>query len=129
MRTSLARAGRTGGVSGILLWALSGCSDSTRSQSKPVPAPEPLASEEAKALASAPLGHAVSVDARGSARWAAGSLDDGSARAHVSAESAARIHLSRHARVLGVAGAVASEAVLTDSLALSGGGGVFRFAQ
>src|SRR5262249_10669268 len=47
----------------------------------------------------------------------------------VSAESAARIHLSRHADLLGLPESVVGSAVMTDSHALAGGAGIYRFAQ
>jgi len=81
------------------------------------------------ASASGPLGHAVSYGVGGVARFVMGTLDAESVPRGIAGESAARLHLSRHAGLLGVEEAVVRDAVLDGSHALAGGAALFQFKQ
>src|SRR3954465_3330424 len=84
---------------GALGTAFAACSDGSKPGSSPSPTPAPAPDELAAraALVSAPLGHVVSRDARGAARFVAAALESDTAPMRMTAESAARAHLARHA--------------------------------
>jgi len=92
-----------------------------------VPTPEETAARAA--LATTPLGQVVSRDARGAARFIVGSTEETPAVVDVDAETAARIHLSRHAELLGLSEAVIRDISQTDFQKLRGGASVVQFAQ
>jgi hypothetical protein len=113
---------------GALAGTFSACSDASKSAS--VPRPEARDDEAARAaLFRAPLGHVMSRNERGFARFVAGAIDAEAPPVRVSADAAARIHLARHADMLGLTASIVDGAILTDSHALAGGAGIYRFAQ
>ena len=81
------------------------------------------------ALASTPLGYVVSRDARGAARWIVGSSEAAPAVLDVSEETAARVHLARHAALLGVTEAAIHEISRVGMQKLAGGATIVQFAQ
>ncbi|WP_394837665.1 M36 family metallopeptidase [Pendulispora rubella] len=103
----------------------------------PSPASPPKAEERPDdsgaraALASTPLGYVVSRDARGAARWIVGSNEATAAvlDASVSEETAARVHLSRHAALLGITEAAVYEISRVGLQKLAGGATIVQFAQ
>src|SRR5687767_8067027 len=104
MRTRVSRLGLLA-AAGAFLVGLPMCANDA-----PSPALQPKAEERPDdsaaraALASTPLGHVVSRDGRGAARWIVGSNEAAAAvlDVSVSEETAARVHLSRHAALLGI---------------------------
>src|SRR5437773_1814788 len=112
-------------VSGSLVGLMS-CTQ-TVSKSEPAPSSPPIAvTDEASSarafFATAPLGHVVSRDAAGTARFIVGASQragDGAAPGtgatppSFGAEAAARIHLSRHANLLGLTESSVQDAVVS----------------
>ncbi|WP_394829735.1 M36 family metallopeptidase [Pendulispora albinea] len=110
----------------------------------------PEEAEARAALAHTPLGHVVSTNAVGKARFVIGSAEMGPASAQgigggarltsgsgtarapawkVGSELASRIHLSRHAEMLGLNEPAVRAAVVTSTHALQGGGRIVQFEQ
>ncbi|WP_394826863.1 M36 family metallopeptidase [Pendulispora albinea] len=81
------------------------------------------------ALASTPLGQVVSRDERGAARFIVGAVEDSPATLNASSETAARVHLSRHAELLGVSESAIRTMTQIDTQKLEGGASVVRFEQ
>src|SRR4029078_2703867 len=78
---------------------------------------------------SAPLGRVISRNALGVARFVMGARLDTPIPAGISAETAASVHLSRHANLLGLTQASVQDAVLAASHDLGGGAGIVQFKQ
>ncbi|WP_394827090.1 M36 family metallopeptidase [Pendulispora albinea] len=81
------------------------------------------------ALASTPLGHVASRDARGAARLILAGTEAAPAVLPVKKETAARLHLVRHAALLGVEEETARQLVRTGEQAFGDGATVLQFAQ
>ena len=81
------------------------------------------------ALASTPLGKVVARDERGSGRYVVASPAARAARLNLQPESATRLHLERHARMLGLSEAAVRGAVFKNWHAMTGGAGVAQFEQ
>jgi MYXO-CTERM domain-containing protein len=81
------------------------------------------------ALASTPLGKVVARDERGSGRYVLASPAAHVVRLNLSPESATRLHLERHARVLGLSENAVRGAVFKSWHAMTGGAGVAQFEQ
>jgi len=116
---------------GTSLAAIPACTHDA-SPTETSPPPIGVASDEAAAraaFASAPLGRVVARDAFGAARFVMGARLDTAVPANVSAETAARVHLSRHAKLLGLSEASVRDAVLAASHELSEGAGIVQFKQ
>jgi hypothetical protein len=123
----------TGPVSavGAVLCGLVACSDAPKTSSV-LSTAQPVGNKELAAraaLTAIPLGHVTSRDARGAARVIAGAIASDAPRLDLSGEDAARLHLSRHADVLGLGESVLRSVVLSDAHELAGGAGVYRFVQ
>jgi hypothetical protein len=117
-------------AAGALLVGLPMCAQQTSSVTSNVympPAPEDQAAREA--VAAMPLGHVASRDARGAARQILGSVDPSFAMPNVSVERAARLHMARHAEVLGVSREIVDAARLVTTNSMKSGASVVRFDQ
>jgi MYXO-CTERM domain-containing protein len=118
------------GASSALIFGLTACGDASKSEPPPFGSGPPRAGQStARATLAAPLARVSSRNARGSARMLVGRLDLDAAPLAMAAEAAARLHLERHARLLGLSKSAISDAVLSDAHSIPGGGGVFRFTQ
>ena len=81
------------------------------------------------ALAAVPLGKVVAQGERGAGRYVVASPAARAVRLNLSPESATRLHLERHARVLGLREAAVRGAVFKSWHAMTGGAGVALFEQ
>ncbi len=119
------------GAWGALTCGLTACGDASKSGVPAALASPPGAAQSnaPTVLAAAPLARVLSRNARGSARMLAGARDLAASPLAMNAEAAARLHLERHASLLGLSKGVIGEAVLSDVHSLPGGAGVFRFTQ
>jgi hypothetical protein len=82
-----------------------------------------------KALASTPLGKVTARDATGSARYVVASPAARVARINLQPEAVTRLHLERHARMLGLSEAAVRGAVFKSWHAMTGGAGVAQYEQ
>ena len=80
-------------------------------------------------LASTPLGKVVAQGELGAGRYVVASPAARAVRLNLSPESATRLHLERHARVLGLSEAAVRGAVFKSWHAMTGGAGVALFEQ
>lgn len=127
MRTFRLRFGLLTTTSALALLPVLAC-DSPQPVVRPAtPAASP--DDAARALHAAPLGHVTSRDARGAARFVMGALDATRAPVAIDPEKAARIHLERHADVLGLGAAVARDATLQGVHPLAGGASIVQLGQ
>ena len=118
-------------AAGASLAAIPACTHEA-SPTETSPPPLAAASDEAAAravFASAPLGRVVARDTFGVARFVMGARLETAVAANVSAETAARVHLSRHAKLLGLSEASVQDAVLSASHQIGGGASVVQFKQ
>ncbi|WP_394839014.1 M36 family metallopeptidase [Pendulispora rubella] len=82
-----------------------------------------------EALKNTPLGTVVSRDGTGRARMVLGAAPSAPLKLEVNAETAARIHLSRHASLFGLHEAAVRDASVSVSRPLPGGASMVQFAQ
>jgi len=131
MRSYLTRIGAIAAMGAVLV-ALPMCANDS-AQTSSIPGNNVAGDESAAraALAGRPLGHVVSTNAKGSARFILGSTeaDRAPAQLAVSPELAARVHLSRHASLFGLTEAAVQSAQVTNTETLSKGGSIVRFEQ
>ncbi|WP_394849509.1 M36 family metallopeptidase [Pendulispora brunnea] len=94
-------------------------------------APSGDADEESAraALAATPLGQVISRNANGNARVIQGGLSDDRPTLSVNAETAARVHLLRHAEPLGLNENAVRGAAVTASHPIGGGASIVQFEQ
>ncbi|WP_394849506.1 M36 family metallopeptidase [Pendulispora brunnea] len=130
MRSYLTRIGALA-ATGAMLFAFPMCAKDTSSTgSIPDPAGNPGDEDAARAaLANAPLGHVVTRDALGRARFVMGESAGQSPASGLSAATASRVHLYRHAAVLGLNDAAVRDAVLTATQELPGGATLVQYTQ
>lgn len=119
-------------VSGSLV-SLMSCTQSV-SKSEPAPSSPVAAVDQITAardfFASAPLGHVVARNAAtGFGRFVVGAPQPASIPPSFSAETAARVHLARHASLLGLNEAAVQDAVMTAAHDLADGAGIVQFKQ
>ncbi|WP_394849507.1 M36 family metallopeptidase [Pendulispora brunnea] len=81
------------------------------------------------ALKNTPLGTVVSRDGTGRARMVMGAAPSAPLKLEVNAETAARVHLSRHASLFGLHEAAVRDAAVSVSRQLPGGGALVQFTQ
>ncbi|HMI89219.1 MAG TPA: M36 family metallopeptidase [Polyangiaceae bacterium] len=81
------------------------------------------------ALRATPLGKVVARNELGSGRYVVASPAVGASHLNLSPESAARLHLERHARMLGLSETAVRGAVFKSWHSMSGGAGVALFEQ
>jgi len=81
------------------------------------------------ALASTPLGKVVARDERGAGRYVVASPAARPVQLNLQPEAATRLHLERHARMLGLSEAAVRSAGFKSWHAMSGGAGVAQFEQ
>jgi len=131
MRSYLTRVGFLT-AAGALLIALPMCAKDDGPSASPSASPTLAGSGEAAARAAlkdTPLGTVASRDARGLARFILGAAPRAPVTLDVDAETAARIHLSRHAALFGLHEAAVRDASVTATQPLAGGARVVQFAQ
>ncbi|WP_394839013.1 M36 family metallopeptidase [Pendulispora rubella] len=130
MRSYLTRIGALA-ATGAMLFAFPMCAkDTSSSGSIPGPAGN-LGDEDAAraALANAPLGHVVTRDAQGRARFVMGETAGPTLGAGVGSAVASRVHLYRHGALLGLSDAAVRDAVLTATQELPGGASLVQYTQ
>ncbi|HWL88955.1 MAG TPA: hypothetical protein VNO21_24290, partial [Polyangiaceae bacterium] len=128
MRFNLTRLGALT-AAGALLIALPMCARDSRSSRFNSPSTGPDEASARTALKDTPLGRVVSRDANGKARFILGAARSAPAVIDVDAETAARIHLSRHAGLLGLHEAAVHGAQVIATHRLPGGATAVQFAQ
>ncbi|WP_394839015.1 M36 family metallopeptidase [Pendulispora rubella] len=128
MRHYLTRFGVFAAAS-VLLTALPMCAKESRTDS-PAP-PSGAADEEGArtALMGTPLGQIISRDAHGKARVILGGLGEDRPTLSVNAETAARVHLLRHAEPLGLNESAVQGATIAATHSIGGGASVIQFEQ
>jgi len=127
MRSSLTRIGALA-ATGTLLLGLTRCAHEKHGPPPSASSPTEESAARAALLGTA-LGHVVSHDARGAARFVRAGAKAERTPLAVSAETAARVHLARHARLLGLREADVRGIPLTATHAVPGGAKVLQFEQ
>ena len=132
MRSYLTRFGALA-ATGAMLFAFPMCAKDT-SPTGPIPGAPGSAGNTGDedvaraALANVPLGHVVTRDASGRARFVMGEKQS-AALTQVSSAAASRVHLSRHAAMLGLSDAAVHDAVLSATQELPGGASLVQYEQ
>ncbi|WP_394849508.1 M36 family metallopeptidase [Pendulispora brunnea] len=116
-------------AAGALLTALPMCAKESPSESSVTPAGAADEEGARAALAGTPLGQIVSRNAQGNARVILGGLGEDRPTLSVNAETAARVHLLRHAEALGLNEDAVRGAAVTASHAVAGGASIVQFEQ
>jgi hypothetical protein len=130
MRSYLTSLGSLAAASGLL--AGLSCSAHDTVKTSPVGYPDTTESELAAAraaLKTTPLGKVVTRDSHGAGRYVMASPDARTARLNLRPEAATRLHLERHARVLGLSETAVRGAVFKSWHQASTGAGVAEFEQ
>jgi hypothetical protein len=130
MRSHLTSLGSLAAVGGLLAGFSCSSDDTVRtSPSSYVGTSEASLAAARTALASIPLGTVVARDVRGSARYVVASPAARAVRLNLQPEAATRLHLERHARLLGLSEHAVRGAVFKGWHAMTGGAGVAQFEQ
>ena len=130
MRSYLASFGSLAAVGGLLA-GFSSCAHDTVKASPTgyVDTSQAELAAARAALASTPLGKVVARDERGAGRYVVASPAARAVRLNLQPESATRLHLERHARMLGLSEAAVRGAVFKSWHTMAGGAGVALFEQ
>src|SRR5579859_1158421 len=118
---------------GTTLVGFVSCTHEVTKSETPAPSPSVAAADDMVAanayFAAAPLGRVITRSAAGAARLVVGAHDASAVAPSFSRETAARVHLSRHASLLGLTQAAVQDAVITASHELPEGASIVQFKQ
>jgi len=130
MRSHLIRLGALT-ATGAMLVGLTMCARDTSPSTSGSPLPGSSADEAAAraALVGTPLGHVTSRDADGKARFILAAAESVRPELAVSSETAARLHLERHASALGLSQTAAHDTPFVAAQPFSNGASVVQFGQ
>ena len=116
-------------AAGVLLTALPMCANESSKDSSTASSGDANEESAQAALAATPLGQVISRNANGNARVIVGGLSEDRPTLSANAETAARVHLLRHAQPLGLNENAVRGAEVTARHAIGGGASIVQFEQ
>ena len=130
MRSYLTSLGSLATVGGLLAGSSCSSNDAGKTSTNTyVGASDTELTAARAALASVPLGKVMTRDELGSARYVVASPAAQATRVNLQPEAATRLHLERHAHMLGLSETAVRGAVFKSWHAMTGGAGVAQFEQ